>query len=126
MNTPPNDLELAAQAAQAGIKTSSALVETFLASTVYLPSSSDPAVDGVTPILTDVKGVPHLAVASSAEALAATHHAAPWSVQISGRQAIEGLAPKGGLVVNMPTGGGFQFTPEVLAQIRNDHGIPTR
>lgn len=126
MSTPPNDLEMAAKAAQAGIKTSNELVETFLAATIYLPSSTDPATDGVTPVLTDIKGIPHMAVASSAEALTATQHAAQWAVNITGRQVIEGLAPEGGVVVNMPTGGGFQFTPEVLAQIRADHGIATR
>lgn len=120
-----NPLEAAALGVQAGTATVVELVEVFLSAQVLVPSATDPAKEGVTPILVDVGPQRHMVVASSTTALDPTKHVAQFAVAVTGMQVIEGLIAGAGVMVQTPDKA-FNFAPEVVAEIRVRKGIAQR
>lgn len=120
-----NPLEATALGVQAGTATVTELVDAFLAAQVLVPSATDPAKEGVTPILVDVGPQQHMVVATSRVALEPSQHVAQFAVAVTGTQVIEGLIAGAGVMVQTPDKA-FNFAPEVVAEIRVRKGIAQR
>lgn len=107
--------------AKAGNLELPALAQAFLGLTVALPSSTDPAEAGVTPVFVDIEAVPYMVVASTQEALAKTAALAEFAVNVRASVVVDGVAPGLGLLVHTAHDT-ISFAPEIVADLRAEAG----
>ncbi|GIG53856.1 hypothetical protein [Demequina activiva] len=95
-----------------------ALGRLFARLTVAVPSSTDPSgPEGMTPLTTELDGVPHVMVATSSAALESAGKIASFAIETTGAGAIGMIAPGWGIVAD--TGrASCAFSPQRLAALR--------
>ncbi|WP_040166711.1 hypothetical protein [Microbacterium gorillae] len=120
--TPTDDLAVLAARAERGEVTHIDLIDAFLAATVFVPSTTDPAEGTVDPVLTKVDETEFMVVASTAEALEITGDVAAFGVPMLGRAVVTGMNPELALMVNT-TDGAFAMPQGMLADIRNTNPL---
>ena len=113
-------LDRAVLAARSGKLSMQAVLWTFAASTIYVPSGTDPGVDkqGLRPVFYPKGDLKMLVVFSSKEAAKATSEIAPHLLTTSGFELLHAMPLQSGLVVNPGTEIGFDTSPEGLAAFR--------
>lgn len=99
-----------------------AVMWTMAASTVYVPSGSDPGPDrgDMRPVYFDREGARTLAVYSSAENAAAVGDIAPFLVTFSGEELLHTMPETDGLVINPGLPSGFDVPRSGLMAFRQE------
>lgn len=118
-------LEQVAKQLDAQEATIAQVVETFIDTELLFPSSTDPEVEGITPVVTHLDNVPHVVVATGEKGLDMIRDFAKYSVKMTGRTVITGTIAGLGILTNTSYGG-FALHPEVLDKARREHGIDRR
>lgn len=118
-------LEQVAKQLDAQEATFAQVVDTFIETELLFPSSTDPKVDGITPVVTEIDGVHHVVVATVEEGLDMVSDFAKFYVKMPGRTVIAGTMAGLGILTNTSYGG-FALHPEVLDKARREHGIDRR
>lgn len=97
-----------------------ALGRLFARLTVAVPSSTDPGgPEGMTPLTTELEGVPHVMVATSSAALESAGRSAPFAIETTGAGVIGMIAPGWGIVAH--TGrASCAFSPQRVASLRDE------
>jgi len=117
----PVDLSVLASRAERGEISHIDLIDAFLASTVFVPSTTDPSAGEISPVLAEIDDVEYMIVASSESALEETRDVALFGVPMSGRAIINGMNPQLALMINMD-GGAFAMPQGMLDDIRASSG----
>lgn len=112
--------ELALRAEQ-GEVTHIDLIEAFLATTIYVPSVTDPEEGEINPVMSTVQDVEYMVVASTVAALERTADVALYGVPMDGRVCVTGINPAFSLLVNTETGA-FAMPKAMLDDIRATGG----
>ena len=117
-------LDKAVLAARGGKLSMQAVLWTFAASTVFVPSVADPGEDrsGLRPVYFPKGEHQMLTVFSSAEAAKATSERAPFLLTITGAELLLAMPTEAGLVLNPGTMVGFDTVPQGLAAFRAELG----
>lgn len=113
-----SELERMADEFQSGRVELGELINCFLGSTVAMPSATDPATDGIQPVLFSHEGDSHIVIAASEAALDQTKDHAAFALTVSGQDVVRGLAPGTGVLVNTSEGS-FALPPALLGQLRD-------
>lgn len=103
--------------AEQGEATHIELIETFLATTIYVPSVSDPEGGELSPVVSRIDEVDYMVVASTVEALEHTGEVAVFGVPMTGTAVITGMNDTLSLMINTDTGA-FALPQAMLAELR--------
>lgn len=117
-----SSLDELARLAQNGEATLQQLVEAFLETVVLIPSGSDPAQEGVQPVLVNVEDLPYLVVATGEAGLKHTQGIATFAVSLLGRDVLAGVQPGNGVVVNTEDSG-FSLHPDMVRELLSAYNI---
>lgn len=115
-------IEALAKQVSDGSATRQQLVEVFLDTDLMMPSATNPQEKGVSPVLTNIEEIPHIVVATGEDGIKATQHIATWAIQLTGREVIARMATDHGVLINTAEGG-IALHPDILAAVREQHGI---
>lgn len=113
----PSELEQVVEKVKSGELTIDYLVDSFLQSTIAVPSSSDPTEGGISPVLTDIEGAPYMVVASSAPALNSVSDVASFAVTLTGAQVLSGVDERFGILLHTQSDA-VSLSPELLGEVR--------
>ena len=113
-------LDRAVLAARSGKLSMQAVLWTFAASTIFVPSAADPGEDrsGLRPVYFPKGEHQMLTVFSTTEAANATSDLAPFLLTITGAELLLAMPVEAGLVLNPGTMVGFDTAPKGLAAFR--------
>lgn len=110
-------LALLAKKAEAGEISHIELIDAFLATTIYVPSVTDPEEGPIDPVMSKIDEVEYLVIASTVAVLDQTADVARYAVPMDGKVIVEGMNPEVGLLVNL-TGGAFAMPKAMLDDLR--------
>ncbi|GAA5151016.1 hypothetical protein GCM10025768_16850 [Microbacterium pseudoresistens] len=113
----PDELAALALRAEAGEVTHIDLVDAFMASTIYVPSVTDPEQGPIEPVTSRIENVDYHVIASSVAALQQTIEVAQYAVPMDGRVLVKGMNPEIGLLVNHAAGA-FAIPKAMLDDLR--------
>lgn len=113
----PDSLAILAARAEAGEASNHELIETFLNTTIFVPSMSDPEAGPIDPVISTIKAVDYLVIASTVEALEETIDVAQFAVPMDGRVLVDGMNVDLALLVNLG-GSAFALPKTMLDDLR--------
>lgn len=113
----PDALALLASRAETGEISHHELIETFLDTTIFVPSMTDPETGPIDPVISKIEDVDYLVVASNVDALEETIDVAQFAVPMDGRVLVAGMNPDLALLVNLG-GGAFAMPKGMLDELR--------
>lgn len=115
-------LDTAIVRARSGQLTMQAVLWTFAASTLYVPSGDDPGENfqNFRPVLFPKDDHSMMAVFTSPQGAERVSHIAPFVVAMSGSQLIQQTPATQGLVVNPGSEVGFDIDPAGIAKFRTE------
>ncbi|KRA23677.1 hypothetical protein ASD65_03980 [Microbacterium sp. Root61] len=113
----PDALATLAARAEAGEISHHELIETFLDTTIYVPSMTDPEAGPIDPVISKIEDVDYLVIASNVDALEETLDVAQFAVPMDGRVLVVGMNPDLALLVNLG-GAAFALPKPMLDDLR--------
>jgi len=113
----PDSLAILAARAEAGEISHHELIETFLDTTIFVPSMSDPEAGPIDPVISKIEDVDYLVISSTVAALEETIDVAQFAVPMDGRVLVTGMNSDLALLVNLG-GAAFALPTAMLDDLR--------
>lgn len=122
MTDATTDLTALAKQAEEGSITHGDVIDAFLAATVFVPCTTDPAEGELNPVTINFDETDFMVVAATVEALQQTQDVAKFAVPLTGQTVANGMNPDLALLVNLDEGA-FALPKTMLDDIRAQHPL---